>query len=145
MGRSLFLFLAFTCSLSVFSSSGKNNIITSYLRSDSTAMETEIFEKTEVMPSYPGGVQELVKFISNHLRYPKLARKNGLEGKVIIKFYVDVDGQVKEPVVLKDGVGGGAAEEAVRVISAMPRWKPGMKDAVPVRVYYTIPISFKLQ
>jgi protein TonB len=83
-------------------------------------------------------------FLKKNISYPSLARENGLEGKVIVKFYVDTDGRVKDPVVLKDGVGGGCADEALRVIKKMPPWTPGTQRGKPVKVYYTLPVSFKL-
>ena len=72
--------------------------------------EPEIFDRAEVMPVYPGGIPELMKFLQKNIRYPSLARENGLEGKVIVKFYIDTDGTVREPAVLKDGVGGGCGD-----------------------------------
>jgi periplasmic protein TonB len=107
--------------------------------------EPEIFDRAEVMPSYPGGVPELMKFLQKNIRYPSLARENGLEGKVIVKFYIDTDGTVREPAVLKDGVGGGCGDEAIRVIKAMPKWTPGSQRGKAVKVYYTLPVTFKLQ
>ncbi|MDB5228808.1 MAG: TonB family protein [Bacteroidota bacterium] len=107
--------------------------------------EPEIFDRAEVMPSYPGGVPELMKFLQKNIRYPSLARENGLEGKVIVKFYVDTDGTVREPVVLKDGVGGGCGDEAIRVIRSMPKWTPGSQRGKTVKVFYTLPVTFKLQ
>ncbi len=106
--------------------------------------EPEIFDRAEVMPSFPGGVVELMGFLRKNIMYPSLARENGLEGKVIVKFYVDTDGKVKDPVVLKDGVGGGCADEAIRVVKKMPPWTPGTQRGKPVKVYYTLPVSFKL-
>ena len=107
--------------------------------------EPEIFDRAEVMPGYPGGVPELMKFLQKNIRYPSLARENGLEGKVIVKFYIDTDGTVKDPVVLKDGVGGGCGDEAIRVVKAMPKWTPGSQRGKAVKVYYTLPVTFKLQ
>jgi TonB family protein len=104
----------------------------------------EIFDRAEVMPTFPGGVAELMKYLSKNIRYPKVARENGLEGKVIVKFYIDVDGSVKEPEILKDNVGGGAAEESIRVIDSMPNWTPGLQKGIPVKVFYVLPITFKL-
>ena len=106
--------------------------------------EPEIFDRAEVMPNFPGGITELMGFLKKNILYPSLARENGLEGKVIVKFYVDTDGTVREPVVLKDGVGGGCADEAIRVIKKMPKWTPGTQRGKPVKVYYTLPVSFKL-
>jgi protein TonB len=86
-----------------------------------------------------------MKFLQKNIRYPNLARENGLEGKVIVKFYVDTDGTVREPVVLKDGVGGGCGDEAMRVVKSMPKWTPGSQRGKTVKVYYTLPVTFKLQ
>lgn len=106
--------------------------------------EPEIFDRAEVMPSYPGGQSAMLKYLSNNIRYPSLARENGLEGKVVVKFTVDKDGSIKDPIILKDGVGGGCADEAIRVIKSMPKWSPGLQRGNPVKVYYILPVSFKL-
>jgi protein TonB len=107
--------------------------------------EPEIFDRAEVNPAFPGGPTELLKFLQKNIKYPNLARENGLEGKVIVKFYVDTDGTVRDPQVLKDGVGGGCAEEAIRVCKSMPKWTPGSQRGKNVKVYYTLPVTFKLQ
>jgi protein TonB len=109
------------------------------------AKEPEIFDRAEVMPIYPGGPAALMKYLSSNIRYPSLARENGLSGKVVVKFYIDVDGSVKDPVVLKDNVGGGCGDEAIRVIKAMPKWSPGSQRGKTVKVYYTLPVTFNLQ
>ncbi len=105
----------------------------------------EVYDRATEMPQFPGGAAEMMKYISKSIKYPKVAKENGLEGKVIVKFYVDTDGSVKDPVVLKDAVGGGCAEEAIRIVRSMPKWKPGYDRGNTVKVYYTIPITFKLQ
>jgi TonB family protein len=104
----------------------------------------EIFDRAEVQPAYPGGVGELMKFLQENIKYPPEAVKNMAVGKVIVKFYIDVDGAVREPVILKDGVGFGCADEAIRVVKAMPNWTPGSQRGKLVKVYYTLPITFKL-
>ncbi len=107
--------------------------------------EPEVYDRATEMPQFPGGAAEMMKYISKSIKYPKAAKENGLEGKVIVKFYVDTDGTVKDPVVLKDAVGGGCADEAIRIVKSMPKWKPGYDRGKAVKVYYTIPITFKLQ
>jgi len=107
--------------------------------------EPEVYDRATEMPQFPGGAAEMMKYISKSIKYPKAAKENGLEGKVIVKFYVDTDGTVKDPVVLKDAVGGGCADEAIRIVKSMPKWKPGYERGKAVKVYYTIPITFKLQ
>lgn len=108
--------------------------------------DNKIYEiaDVDVQPSFINGIPQLYKFVSNNLRYPSLARENGLKGKVIVRFYIDIDGSIKEPIVLKDGVGAGCADEAVRVIKLMPKWVPGMKNSKQVKVYFTLPITFGL-
>jgi len=129
--------------LSTFSLFGNNTIVLSDSTKIDSTKEVEIFDRTEVMPRFPGGPEQMMKYLSKNIKYPELARKNGLQGKVVIKFYIDVDGTVKEPVVLKDGVGGGCAEEAMRVISMMPKWSPGTQRGKAVKVYYVLPVTFK--
>lgn len=106
--------------------------------------EPEVFDRAEVMPTYPGGPVEMMKYLSKNIKYPSLARENNLEGKVIVKFYVDVDGSVRNPEILKDGVGGGCADEAMRVVKAMPKWTPGTQRGKKVKVFYVLPVTFKL-
>jgi TonB family protein len=104
----------------------------------------QIYSKADVMPEFPGGSTKLMAFLAANIRYPKEARDKGHEGKVVVKFYIDTDGSVKAPVIVKDGVGLGAAEETIRIIKLFPKWKPGLLDGKPVRVYYTLPITFSL-
>lgn len=111
-------------------------------------VETEndtIYEKADISPSFPGGVVELIKYLQKNTHYPSLARENGLSGTVIVKFYIDIDGSIKEPVVIKDGVGGGCSNEAILVIKSMPKWTPGSINGRTVKVYSTVPVSFKIQ
>ena len=75
---------------------------------------------------------------------PKKARKNNTEGKVVVRFVVDEDGYVTHAEVIS-GIGSGCDEEALRVVSSMPKWQPGTQNGEPVRVYFTLPIMFKLQ
>lgn len=107
--------------------------------------EPEVYDRATEMPQFPGGAAAMMYYINKTMKYPKAAKENSLEGKVIIKFYVDTDGSVKDPVVLKDAVGGGCAEEALRIVKSMPKWKPGYDRGKAVKVYYTIPIAFRLQ
>ncbi len=97
---------------------------------------------TEVMPEFPGGLAALQKYIADHTKYPALALRNGVEGKVYIKFVVDATGHVVNPVVLK-GIGGGCDEEALRVVRSLPAFKPGEQNGRAVKVYYNLPISFR--
>ena len=101
------------------------------------------FEIPDQMPEFPGGLSELKNFLSKNVRYPKLAQKAGVEGRVLAQFVVEKDGSVNNVKVVKH-VNQELDAEAVRVIKSMPKWKPGIKNGAPVRVRYTLPISFRL-
>ena len=87
---------------------------------------------------------EMLKFIYSNIKYPAAAREAGIQGKVIIQFIIEKDGSVSEIKTLRD-IGGGAAEEAVRVMESSPKWVPGKQRGKNVRVQYTLPVSFKLE
>jgi len=103
-----------------------------------------IMDRAEVMPSFPGGATALMKFISGKLNYPPEARDAGYEGKVVVKFYVDTDGSVKEPVVLRNDGCQECSEEVLKLVRKLPNWSPGTYQGKPVKVYYTLPINFSL-
>lgn len=105
--------------------------------------EQTIVETSEVMPEYPGGMKEMMNFLSQNIRYPEKAKADNLEGRVICQFIVTADGTVNDVKVVR-GVSPELDAEAVRVIRLMPKWTPGMQDGEAVNVRYTIPISFKL-
>jgi protein TonB len=98
----------------------------------------------EQQPNFPGGLDELMKFLGRNLRYPKAAQNNEVEGKVYVQFVVNREGKVSQVTVLK-GIGYGCDEEAVRVMNLMPAWTPGKQGGKAVSVRYNLPISFKLQ
>lgn len=98
----------------------------------------------EEMPQYPGGEAALVDFIMKNLRYPATAHQNGVEGRSIIRFVVDQEGNVTNVEAIRP-FNEACDAEAIRVVKAMPRWKPGRQDGKNVPIYYTIPIVFKLQ
>lgn len=100
-------------------------------------------ETTETDPEFPGGMWELYKFMAENIHYPERAKKDGVQGRVFVRFVIDADGTVKEAEVLR-GIGSGCDEEALRVVNAMPKWKPGTVDGKPVRTQYNLPITFKL-
>jgi protein TonB len=97
----------------------------------------------EQMPTFAGGMEELGKFLSKNLRYPRQASNEGIEGKVYLQFVVDKNGKVSQITVLK-GIGFGCDEEAIRVVAMMPTWTAGKQSGKPVAVRYTLPIVFKL-
>ncbi len=101
------------------------------------------FTTVEIMPRYPGGDDEMFKFIGENLKYPESAEKANIQGRVIIRFVVDKEGNVIEPKVLR-GVDPACDAESLRVISMMPKWTPGKQNGKEVAVYFTIPIIFKI-
>lgn len=101
------------------------------------------FVVVEDMPVFPGGVSALMQYLAKNTIYPKIAKEAGITGTVYISFVVEKDGRVSSIAVLRE-VGGGCTEEAIRVVSEMPRWEPGKQRGKPVRVSMNLPISFKL-
>lgn len=110
---------------------------------DSTVKE-EVFMVAEQMPEYPGGMKEMLKFLQENVKYPENAMKNNVQGRVIVQFVVEKDGTPTEFKVLRS-VDPDLDAEALRVMKAMPKWKPGMQKGQVVRVKFTVPVSFKLQ
>jgi protein TonB len=103
----------------------------------------QIFTYVEQMPEFPGGTAELQKFLYKNLRYPAAARENGIEGRVVLQFVVDETGKISEIQTLRD-IGGGCADEAIRVVKMMPPWKAGKQNGNPVKVYFKLPVTFKM-
>lgn len=103
----------------------------------------QIFTAVELVPEYPGGLDKLGSYLAKFIRYPAVARENGIQGRVIITFVVERDGSLSKVKVVR-GIGSGCDEEAVRVMKNSPKWKPGIQNGRPVRVLYSIPISFTL-
>ena len=104
----------------------------------------KVFEKVEDMPEFPGGEQAMMDFVAKNVQYPKEAMEKEISGRVLVGFIVEKDGSISETEIVK-GIGGGCDEEAVRVVKAMPKWKPGKQDGKTVRVSYTMPFFFKMQ
>jgi periplasmic protein TonB len=104
----------------------------------------QIFTIVEQQPEFPDGQAALFKWLGANVKYPAVARENGIEGTVYVGFVVNTDGSIVD-VSVKRGIGGGCNDEATRVVSNMPRWKPGKQQGRAVRVAYTLPIKFKLE
>lgn len=107
--------------------------------------EQTIFEVVEQMPEFPnGGMAGLMQYLSKNIKYPTIAQENGTQGRVTVQFVVNRDGSIVDAKVLR-GVDPYLDKEAIRVISSMPKWKPGMQLGKAVRVKYTVPVMFRLQ
>lgn len=104
----------------------------------------EVYNVVEKMPEYPGGMQEMMKYIALNLKYPVTAQENGLQGRVIIQFVVTKTGEVNDVKVARS-VDPSLDSEAIRIVESMPKWKPGEMKGEPVNVRYTLPVSFRLQ
>jgi periplasmic protein TonB len=103
----------------------------------------EIFE-IQQKPEFPGGEEEMMKFLSSNIVYPGQALAAGIQGTVYVKFVVTNSGKVSDVQVLR-GVEGGCSEEATRVVKMMPDWKPGKQNGLAVPVYFNLPVSFVLK
>ena len=106
--------------------------------------ESTVFEYVEQMPSFPGGDAALMRYLSKNIKYPPLAEENGIQGRVICSFVVERDGSVSD-IRIKRSVDPSLDKEAMRVVSAMPKWIPGRQNGQMVRVKYTLPVTFRLQ
>lgn len=115
-----------------------------------------IFQIVDEMPKFPGGEEDLIKFVATNVNYPEQAKDNSIEGRCFVGFIVEPDGSVSNVEIVR-GVASAyeeekpkalaqqCDEEAMRVVKSMPKWKPGMNEGKPVRVHYVLPISFKLK
>lgn len=107
--------------------------------------EEEIFEIVEETPQFPnGGMVGLMQYLGKNIKYPTVAQETGTQGRVTIQFVVNKDGSIVDVKVLR-GVDPYLDKEAVRVVSSMPKWKPGKQRGKPVRCKFTVPVTFKLQ
>lgn len=108
-----------------------------------TSMDDDVYEVVEKMPAFPGGMAELMKYLRSNVRYPVEAHKAGIQGRVVVSFVVNKDGTVKDAKIVRS-VDKSIDAEALRVISAMPKWQPGYQDGKAVSVRYTVPVTFRL-
>jgi protein TonB len=106
--------------------------------------EPKVFTFVEQMPEFPGGELELMKFLQKNIQYPQMERDNDIQGKVLLRFVVSEEGAVGDVSVLR-GVSPGIDKEAVRVVKSLPKFKPGKQQGKSVKVYYNLPVMFKLQ
>ena len=110
---------------------------------EETVEEEEIFVFVEEYPSYPGGEEALYKYLGENIQYPDVARDNGITGTVVIRFVVEKDGSITKAAIARE-IGGGCGKEALRVVNAMPKWKPGKQSGKAVRTEFTLPVQFQL-
>lgn len=106
--------------------------------------ENKVFDFVQQQPMFPGGQTALMKYLSEHTKYPVVAQENGVQGRVTVQFVVEKDGSISDVHVLR-GVDPSLDKEAVRVVKSMPRWTPGKQNGINVRVNYRVPVLFRLQ
>ena len=107
------------------------------------ADSAEVLDMAEQMPAFPGGASALIKWLGNNVKYPAAAQANGIQGRVLCQFTVETDGSLSGFKIIKS-VDPLLDEEALRVLRIMPKWTPGKQGGKPVRVKFTLPVSFKL-
>ena len=102
-----------------------------------------VFDVVEVMPQYPGGQIAMLQYLMKNIKYPEQAMKEGIQGRVTVRFIVEKDGSISDvkPVL---SVHPLLNKEAVRVVKSMPKWTPGKQNGKPVRVRFNLPVMFKL-
>lgn len=102
-----------------------------------------VFDVVEVMPQFPGGQIAMLKYIMENIKYPEQAMKEGIQGRVAVRFIVEKDGSISDvkPIL---SVHPLLNKEAVRVVESMPKWTPGKQNGKPVRVRFNVPVMFKL-
>ena len=106
--------------------------------------DMNIYDNVDQMPSFPSGQAALMQWLSSNIKYPTIAAENGIQGRVNVQFVVEKDGSLSDVRVISP-VDPSLDKEALRVVRSMPRWIPGKKNGSPVRVKYTVPVTFKLQ
>lgn len=121
----------------------QTEVVIADVSAEEEAAEEEIFVFVEEFPSYPGGDEALYAYLGKSIQYPELARENNITGTVVIKFVVEKDGSITKASILRE-IGGGCGKEALRVVNAMPKWKPGKQSGKPVRTEFTLPVQFEL-
>ena len=108
-----------------------------------TKKNNMVFDVVEVMPQFPGGQIAMMKYIMENMKYPEQAMKEGIQGRVTVRFIVEKDGSISNVSPIHP-VHPLLDKEAIRVVKSMPKWSPGKQHGKPVRVQLIVPIMFKL-
>lgn len=124
----------------------KTRIIDQVIVEEKPIVDDQVYNMAmvEQQPEFPGGQQAMYKWLGDHINYPPVAAEEGVQGKVIVEFVVSKTGAVENVRVLR-GRHPALDKEAIRVVKAMPNWNPGRNNGNPVKVTYTLPVTFKLQ
>ena len=132
-----FLFSVIASITLAYAQSGSNE-------SGTNEADETVYAVVEKMPEYPGGQQALFDYLKANVKYPEIARENGIQGRSLVQFVVNKDGSISDVQILRSGGDPSLDKEAVRVISAMPNWIPGKQGGKLIRVRYTVPVNFRL-
>jgi protein TonB len=109
-----------------------------------TVEEEKVYQVIEQMPQFPGGEQELLNYINKNIKYPVIAQENGIQGKVILRFVVSKTGAVDRVEVVRS-LDPACDKEAIRVVKSLPHFIPGKQNGMNVAVWYTLPVTYKLE
>ncbi|WP_343673396.1 energy transducer TonB [Chitinophaga sp.] len=109
------------------------------------AAKETVFTFVEIMPSFPGGEEALLKFLHDNVNYPRVAQENEIQGIVSVQFVVDKQGNISDVKTIGAVKGGGLEEESIRVVKKMPKWKPGKQNGEAVSVQFNLPVRYTLQ
>lgn len=105
--------------------------------------EKDVLLVVEEMPEFPGGTNALMEYVSKTIQYPEAAKKEGIQGRVMVTFIVDKEGEIKDAKVMR-GIDDTLDKEALRVVNNMPRWNPGRHKGENVSVRFTLPLNFQI-
>ena len=122
----------------------ENPISSSQLIDNETTLnDNEIFVVIDEQAEFPGGLPALMKWLSQQIRYPEAAQQNDIQGRVVVRFVVEKDGSIGQVTIVK-GINKDLDSEAIRVVKNMPKWHPGKNNGIPVRSYFNLPVTFRL-
>lgn len=144
MLKALLVIPVATLAVSVFAN-GKNVSETAKEPHPQTTTQTKIHDAVEEMPEFNGGQLAMMEFLKNNMKYPQAAVKAKQQGKAVVGFVIRKDGTVSDVHITKSAGYAVLDEEAIRVVKAMPAWKPGKQKGEPVNVKYYVPITFRLK
>ena len=113
-------------------------------REEINNVKEEIFVAVDKPGEFPGGQAELMKWLSQNIRYPETAQQNEVQGRVIVKLVIEKDGSISNAEIAR-GVDKDLDQEAIRVVMSMPKWMPAQNNGVAVRSYFNLPFTFNLQ
>ena len=144
VGVSMGLAALTSCESHLTEMNADNSISSAMTQSVGNRISEWMGDIVEHHPSCPGGQQALLDFLRQNVNYPEQAKKDSIEGRVVVGFVIDTDGSITDPKIVRS-VHPLLDAEALWVVKLMPKWEPGYQNGIPVRVKYNIPVTFKLK